>query len=149
MTTKKRGSPDRLPRSLSEAHIEKTCTDFLGLDGWIGMKTDPVSNKFLGKGFGEPGMPDYQYRRYKSSSKDRAVLNGKLICGTGVPELIWIEWKKKGGKRGQHQLEWRLIEILRGGISLMAGLDFPASIEGFVEWYRTSGLQRNMGIRLK
>ncbi len=88
-------------RSLtSEAHVQQTVVEFMELDGWRAMRTDPVSDRATvnairhkimfdaashpehagalkivlalingcvrGKGFGEPGMPDYQSSTSKS-----------------------------------------------------------------------------------
>jgi hypothetical protein len=41
---------------LTEAQIQKTCSDFLALDGWRVLITNPCSDKARGKGFGEVGM---------------------------------------------------------------------------------------------
>jgi len=42
--------------TLSEAHFQRTCTELLERDGWRSLRTDPVSNRAHGKGFGEKGM---------------------------------------------------------------------------------------------
>ena len=42
----------------------------------------------------------------------------------------------------QHQVAWHQRERARGALTLLAGVDFPATIEGFAEWYRASGLMR-------
>ena len=121
--------------SISEAHIERTCTDWLALDGWRHLKTDPVSRREWGKGFGELGMADGLYIRYRRISLDQITLEPLV-------ELTWIEWKSKRGKAKQHQKDWHAAERARGALTLIAGEDFPKTIEGFQAWYRVSGLMR-------
>jgi hypothetical protein len=64
----------------------------------------------------------------------------------GMAEVMWIEWKRsKGGaftQAKQHQGDWHTGERARGALTLIAGWDFPATIEGFQLWYRVSGLMR-------
>ncbi len=111
---------------LSEADIERTSSDYLcKVEGWRKLKTDPVSRREWGKGFGEKGMADALYLRY-----------GK------PPEVLWIEWKSLHGEVKPHQRDWHTAERARGALTLMAGVDFPASIDGFLNWYRQSGLMR-------
>lgn len=120
---------------LSEAAIEKTCCQFLALDGWRILKTDPVSNSAWGKGFGEPGMADTLCIRYLFSpvyaryERDAA-------------QVMWVEWKSRTGRRKQHQKEWQGRERSRGALVICAKIDFPRTIEGFAQWYAGSGLQR-------
>jgi hypothetical protein len=118
---------------LSESDIERTCTDWLVLDGWRSLKTDPVSDHSRAKGFGELGMADRLYLRYLSRL-------GNVEHGSA--QVLWIEWKRKGGKAREHQKSWIVVERSRGALVLLAGEDFPASIEGFQEWYRSSWLMR-------
>lgn len=121
---------------ISEAAIERTCTDLLELDGWRSLKTDPVSRREWGKGFGEKGMADRLYIRYM---KSRYSLE---LAGHRWAAVLWIEWKSAKGKPAPHQLAWHQAERARGALTLIAGVDFPASIEGFAAWYAESGLQR-------
>lgn len=118
---------------LTEAQIERTCSDWLALDGWRYLKTSPVSNKARAVGFGELGMADGLYLRYHPKQ-------GALA------EVMWIEWKRpKGGaftRAKQHQCDWHTGERARGALTLIAGRDFPATIEGFQDYYRKSGLMR-------
>src|ERR1035438_8174822 len=51
-----------------EALIEAECTKLLEEDGWRALRTDPVSDKAKGKGFGEIGMADHLYIRYAYSN---------------------------------------------------------------------------------
>ena len=117
----------------TEAQIQEAIGDLLQLDGWRIVRTDPVSDRQRGKGFGEPGMADCLYIRYgKTAFKESA-------------EVMWIEHKKtlRNGqptKPKQHQLDWHRAERARGALTLIAGEDFPASVDGFLAWYRASGL---------
>ena len=117
---------------ISEADIEETCSQWLELDGWRRLKTNPCSDRSRGKGFGELGMADDLYIRYKDGSQRRVFW----------ADVMWIEWKSARGQLSQHQRAWTRVERLRGALVLVAGLDFPASIEGFQDWYRVSGLMR-------
>ncbi len=133
----------RVPK-ISEAHIQETCTQLLELDGWRALRTDPVSRREWGKGFGEKGMVDYLYIRYAPVVRggSQPVYCVDLQLPAPFCELMWIEWKKRGGKSAQHQLDWQAREIARGALVLVAGRTFPASIEGFIAWYNQSGLAR-------
>lgn len=130
--------------TVSETEIEETCTQFLEWDGWRSLKTDPVSRREWGKGFGEPGMADRLYIRYAPFDRPERVEYhpGANPFGFVRSEVMWIEWKRKGGKAEQHQKDWHTLERKRGALTLIAGVDFPAVIESFKEWYRASGLQR-------
>ena len=141
---------------LNEAHIQRTCTEYLELDGWRSLRTDPMSRRDWGKGFGELGMADYLYIRYHPRSyefhHDREVPNGIGGWDKGVTAqavVMWIEWKRIGGKPTIAQAEWHKAERAHGALTLVAGVDFPASIEGFMGWYRTSGLLRNQRLGAK
>ena len=118
---------------LSEAQIERTCTDILELDRWRALKTDPVSRKEWGKGFGEPGMADDQFIRY-----DR-----EMPC-RGQAEVLWVEFKTRHGKVAKRQLAWHQAERARGALTAIAGIDFEATIVGFQAWYLASGLNRRL-----
>ncbi len=118
-----------------EHMIEAECTRLLEQDGWRALRTDPVSDRGRGKGFGEKGMADHLYIRY-----------GNATCGVATDGsndvVMWIEFKSAKGKPAKHQTEWHTKERARGALTLIAGEDFPASVAGFVEWYRKSGLNR-------
>lgn len=124
---------------ITEAHVEQTCGDWLQLDGWVCLKTDPVSNPKWGKGFGELGMADCQYRRPFGKSIPNPLYDS---CSRSVTNLMWIEWKKRKGQLAAHQAAWRQGERDRGFLAVAAGMDFPKTIAGFMEWYRKSGLMR-------
>ena len=114
-----------------EKHIAQACTQFLELDGWRPFKMEPISRREWGKGTGEIGQADYLYLRYVKGAN----------C-----EHMHIEWKSKKGKAQQHQCDWHAKERARGALTLIAGEDFPKTIDGFVDWYFASGLMRkNIG----
>lgn len=125
------------PKPLSEAHIQQTCTQMLELDGWRSLRTSPVSNRARATGFGELGMADYLYIRY--SLRD---FGDRSPVWASVAQVMWIEWKAAKGKAAPHQAAWIDVERARGALVLLAGVDFPASIEGFRNWYKTSRLMR-------
>ena len=106
--------------------------------------TDPVSDKSRGKGFGEKGMADRLYIRYGISQ------TGFLTVGIhnyrrSLTETMWIEWKRtvrgKATKPTRQQIDWHRYERALGALTLIAGEDFPATLEGFQVWYRASGLE--------
>lgn len=116
--------------------IQEECTKQLEQDGWRALRTDPVSDRSRGKGFGEPGMADYMYIRY--SDLENGARGDDRWAG-----VIWIEYKRsKGGRVSKTQRAWHIKERARGALTLIAGEDFPASVAGFKEWYKASGLQR-------
>lgn len=134
-----------------ERDIQRTCTEFLEWDGWRSLRTDPVSRREWGKGFGEPGMADHLYIRYGPGFKAAPDIRRSIVPTDA--DVLWIEWKRlRPSKNGKtwgratkaaiHQKAWHVLERKRGGLTLIAGEDFPASIEGFQDWYRKSGLQR-------
>lgn len=133
----------RLPKTqtkqvITEAHVQKAVTDLLVLDGWRAIRTDPVSDRSKGKGFGEVGMPDYLYVRY--------FLNGARLSGEvnnvkafSLVNLLWIEFKKPGAEPKPHQLEWHAAERARGALVFVVD-----SIDDFIRWYAASGLARKV-----
>ncbi len=126
---------------LSEADIQRTCTEFLELDGWRHLRTDPVSDRRRGKGFGEIGMADDLFIRYWKGCIDQTVLKPPY---ESWGQILWIEWKKLRALPMRHQTAWHERERVRGALTLIAGRDFPATIEGFIEWYRASGFARSV-----
>lgn len=144
---RKRGRTDAKPVvTPSEAQIQETCSSFLELDGWRALQTDPVSDRSRGKGFGEVGMADHLYVRYEC--RTQINVKARLFYAQAKAEVLWIEWKRIKGKKATkpttHQLDWHQAERARGALTLIAGIDFPASIEGFMDWYVESGLRRKV-----
>ena len=131
---------------VSEAQVEETCTAFLALDGWIALVTDP--KQLRGLGVTEPGIADRQYRRaVNRDSLPRSVEEGHAYAQRlAEAELMAIEWKRvragKATKTSVKQDAWHARERARGFLTLRAGIDFPATISGFQEFYRKSGLRR-------
>jgi hypothetical protein len=109
---------------LTEAHIQKAVVDFLVLDGWRAIRTDPVSDRSRGKGFGEIGMPDYLFLRYKAD------------C---VAQVIWIEFKASGKCATNAQFAWHQVERKRNAAVLVVD-----SIDVFTRWYSDSGLAQRI-----
>jgi hypothetical protein len=121
---------------LTEAHIQQTVTQFLELDGWRAIRTDPVSDRARGKGFGEIGMPDYLYLRYGSPVFPRYTgPDGK--DESLFAQVLWIEFKAPGKAAKPHQLAWHVAERQRGALVLVVD-----DIDSFRQWYAQSGLQR-------
>jgi hypothetical protein len=118
--------------------IEAECTKLLEQDGWRALRTDPVSDRGRGKGFGELGMADHLYIRYSCVAYKLETVHP----GRADSDVLWIEFKSAKGKPAKHQTEWHTKERARGALAWIAGVDFPASVAGFVEHYRKSGLNR-------
>src|SRR5580704_16936896 len=123
----------------SEAELERACTNILIQDGWRPLKTNPVSRRAHGKGFGEVGMADYLYIRYRAPVPPYCAGQSGIIANATV---LWIEFKRHGEHAGDHQRRWHEQERDRGALVLLAGVDFPATVEGFAAWYEHSGLKR-------
>ena len=134
-----------------EALIQEECEKFMEEDSWRVLRTEPVSNRSRRKGFGELGMADSLFIRYRAGTVYnpntreaeawmRRIL-GPAFVAAGC-QLVWIEWKAGNGKPKKHQLEWHTKERARGALTWIASVDFPASVEGFREFYAASGLMR-------
>lgn len=118
------------PCSSSEADIQAECVKFMQEDGWRALRTDPVSDKSRGKGFGELGMADYLFLRADYQKP------------FGVGQALWVEFKARRGEVAKHQTDWHAKERARGFMTWIASVDFPASVKGFRERYAASGLMR-------
>lgn len=118
-----------------ERDLEKAASDFLALDGWRVLKQELNWSERKKKSVGEKGMPDRLYIRYG--------LTGTIGHSEAGAQVMWGEWKRVGGKPSAAQLKWHEIERARGALTFIAGVDFPATIEGLQVWYSKSGLQRN------
>lgn len=122
-----------------EKHIQEGVTALLELDGWRPLRTDPVSDRYRGKGFGEVGMPDHLYIRYIKRNQDHPPSS----VPSGVAELMWIEFKAPSKTAKPHQLEWHTSERRRGALVLVID-DF----DKFRQWYADSGLNRRLMVAL-
>lgn len=132
-----------------EAALERAVCDYLALDGWRSLKTDPVSDRSRGKGFGELGMADHKFWRYQCDQCAEEDCEKCLPAKKDLPgpwrawvQMMWIEFKTPTGRVEPHQRDWHQLERARGAFTLIAGVDFPASTEGFCSWYAQSGLAR-------
>lgn len=132
------GPPGKVPAvAVAESEIQAECTRILAEDGWRALRTDPVSDRGRGKGFGEIGMADMLFIRY--TPFQRQSPDGHYMSAS---HTLWIEFKSANGKPKKHQIDWHTKERARGALTLIAGVDFPASVEGFTQWYANSGLRR-------
>ena len=144
------GTPvDAETSQMLEAEIERQCTAILKADGWRPLRTDPVSDRKRGKGFGELGMADHLYIRYLKNAEIHIPRDGgrtRIVLKEPGAEVLWIEFKRPGEHPAPHQVAWHMAERARGALTLVAGQDFPADFDGFVAWYRNSGLLRREGL---
>jgi hypothetical protein len=123
---------------LTEAHVQETVTSLLEWDGWRPIRTDPVSDRSRGKGFGELGMPDYLYVRYLRGDRIEFPQHGTAVLKEPAAEVLWIEFKAPGKAAKPHQLAWHEAERARGALVLVVD-----DIDSFFQWYAQSGLQRH------
>jgi hypothetical protein len=126
--------------NLLESHVQQTVTEFLQLDGWRAIRTDPVSDRKRGKGFGEIGMPDHLYIRYGVAAvmPESGHISDTTFRMVGAAcQVIWIEFKAPGKAAKPHQLTWHEAESDRGALVMVVD-----DIDGFIAWYKASGLQR-------
>lgn len=140
-----------------EKHLQETCSEFLALDGWRRIRTD--LKQLRGLGVQEKGMADDLFIRYGKACPE--IQGCFSMGGCGCAEVLWIEWKRERGGTGKralftkaekamiHQKAWHAAERARGALTWIAGEDFTASIEGFIEHYSESGLLRNQALRGK
>jgi hypothetical protein len=127
---------------ISEAQVQQAVVQFLEADGWRAIRTDPVSDRSRGKGFGELGMPDYLFLRYAAyAGEDGARLfpNMTEAMRRSEVEVVWIEFKRKDEKPTPHQQKWHYRERQRGALGLVVD-----DIDEFTEWYKASGLCRRI-----
>ena len=140
-----------LPK-LREKDIARTCCDYLLLDGWRILNCEPMSRREYGKGFGEKGMADtlairYAFPRLKDVRSAHTLEEDRrnphdTPLHRSYADVMWIEWKRSDGRAAPHQKTWHDSERSRGALTLIAGEDFEASIDGFLSWYKASGLNR-------
>ena len=161
----------RKPKLLSEFHIAKTCSDWLALDNWRRLNTNPVSDtatiqairgaiakrcgsggippwlqdclRGRGKGFGELGMADDLYIRY-TFLRD---VGGSTTEARSLAQMLWIEWKRPGQTAKPHQKAWHAAERARGALVWVAEDTWVTPKDGdpiaaFQAHYRESGLMR-------
>lgn len=131
-------------RPLRERDIEKACSDFLALDGWRRICTDPP--RMRGLGVQEKGIADCLYIRYRPRYEQFGPCTNVERLNLSASEVMWIEWKRPRGVTSKHQTAWHVAERARGALTLIASVDFPPTYDGFVEFYRKSGLLRRAGL---
>lgn len=136
---------------LKEADIQKACADFLALDGWWPLQTDPCSDRGRGKGFGQRGMADHLFLRPGLYLTQRTIKFGMpfppaLYMLSACGEILWVEFKRPGALPQYHQLEWHDYMRVQGFLTVIAGIDFAPTYDDFVTWYRQSGLLRREGL---
>ncbi len=149
---------------LLEKHIQEACCQILEFDGWRRIRMEATYSEKKRKGVGEPGMADDLFIRYEYQPCSGETCSGERCFprDKGKALVMFIEWKRlvpqptrvieKGRPKQRwprstqaavHQKAWHAIERKRGALTLIAGEDFIASIDGFRDWYRESGLMRN------
>lgn len=124
------GVPMRLTEAdlaLPESALERQIADFLALDEWTVRHLELNYSERKRKSVGEPGMPDLLCIRYHAKPH--------------WANLLWIECKTPKGRYRLEQKAWALRERRWGATVLHMGIDFDASIDGFMAWYQQSGLQ--------
>lgn len=146
---------------LLEKDLERAVRDILALDGWIVRKMEQNYSERKRKSVGEPGMADLLAIRY-SDKGIFANLKLQKCYPMGQAEVVWLELKRlvaspervrrngvqrqrwpRATQAANHQKAWHVRERERGALTLIAGEDFPATIDGFRDWYRASGLARH------
>jgi hypothetical protein len=136
--------------TLREKEIQRTITDLLWAEGWRVFEFEQQWSEKKRKTVGEAGMPDVMAIRYRAGERLDPI---SILASRIVPldQIIWIELKRlnrrgTATKPSQKQTDWHRAERARGALTLIAGIDFPATIEGFREWYAASGLMRRKGL---
>lgn len=114
--------------TLREAALERLIADFLSLDNWLCRHIELNFSERKLRAVGERGMPDLMCVRYHDQPH-RA-------------NILWIECKRSHGRYSLEQIQWAIRERFRGATVLQMGIDFEASLEGFISWYQRSGLER-------
>lgn len=121
---------------LTEAHFEQQVRDFLEkVEGWRCFHFEQVWAEKRKRTFGEAGMPDLLCIRYAEQVKGPHHISI-------YAEVMWIEFKRPGGKVRANQKLWNIQERKRGALTVIAGADFAADFDSFCAWYRSAGLQR-------
>ncbi len=129
-----RANQARKPRTHPEADLQKACEDLLEYDGWRIFRIEQNYSERKRKVVGEAGAPDGMYIRYYTGGLPQAKRQDVQLC--------WIEWKSPQGMPSNAQRAWIAQETARGALVLLAGADFPATVDGFLEYYRKSDLMR-------
>ena len=129
---------------LREADIQRTICDFLRAEQWRVFEFENEWSERKKKLLGEEGMPDVLAIRYFPLARDA---DHNPIIKPLWAETLWIECKRID-KRGrltkptQAQKDWKLLEQKRGALIITLGEECPATIEGWIGWYKGAGLRR-------
>lgn len=123
----------RVP-GLLESQIQQTVTEFLQFDGWRAFRTELTVQRERGRVVGERGQPDYLYIRYLHANSG---FHKTQFAGMSRAEVMYLEFKRPGEKPRPDQIAWHEAERKRGALVMVVD-----DIDQFVEWYKTSGLQR-------
>jgi hypothetical protein len=123
---------------ISETDVQQAVVLMLELDGWRSLRTDPVSNRARATGFGEVGMPDYLFIRYKDLGLEISLEGCSTDSLTSLAQVLWVEFKAPGKKLKPHQIRWVLDEARLGALVMTCD-----EVDEFREWYKTSGLMRH------
>ena len=118
--------------AVKEKSIQAAVIDYLQLDGWRTFHFEYGFDERSKKTHGEPGMPDLLCIRYFNSNK---------LAKAGAA-VLWIELKSVAGELAGEQAIWHFAERGAGATTWIAGVDFPPTIDGWLEHYRKSGLNR-------
>jgi len=140
-----RETPAGRALEIREKDIQRTICDLLRAEGWRVFEFEQQWSEKKRKTVGERGMPDVLAIRYRAAVSH--VPTGPLSSREMYTDIVlWVELKRisrgRATKAELHQLAWHEAERARGALTLIAGVDFPATIEGFRAWYAQSGLAR-------
>src|SRR6266702_7798894 len=112
---------------VKERDINAGIRSILKLDGCHVFLMETVSRREWGKFTGEPGMPDMLAIRYSHG--------GTPQSNPACAEVLWIEGKAPCGIVGAKQSLWHSTELARGALIWLAGHDFAADVDSFLEHY--------------
>ncbi len=134
---------------VSEADLQSACETLLKYDGWRIFRLEQNYSEKKRKSVGERGAPDGLYIRYTPKkvewhAEQIAYEDSWKPMAPVQAEVLWCEWKSPTGKPSNAQRAWIAQETARGALVLLAGADFPATKDGWLAWYRASGLRRKI-----
>jgi hypothetical protein len=129
---------------LSEADVQRACTDLLIADHWRGLRMEHAIEYSLDgkvrRKVGEVSMPDYLYLRYWAGYRTGAVRDIEGHADLLVEaQVLWIEYKAPGKRPSKEQRLWHRNERNRGALVWVVD-----DIDQFKRDYAASGLARNV-----
>ncbi len=119
-----RGGKLRIP----ESSLESAIFDLLTYDNFHVFRFGWAITQ-AGRELSEVGAPDLLALRYGLPPDWRT-------------EVLWLEIKSATGRLSPEQRLWIIGERRRGALVWICGETFPATVEGFKEFYGASGLAR-------